>query len=89
MIGSLILGFFVFLLTKPFCYDESVRKNSPQKSNLHTVQTIIESFAVNHKGYYPKNFQILKKKLEMYRKCLESKKGIWNQPKKKSNGTYR
>lgn len=66
MISSFLflLGFVflsIYLSSLSFFYNNSSHENSNQKENLHTIQTIVETFAVDHKGIYPKNFQVLEK----------------------------
>lgn len=40
-------------------------------ANMHTIQTMVETYAVDHQGIYPANFQILKQE------ASQTGKGYW------------
>ncbi|MFN8673288.1 MAG: hypothetical protein U0457_14550 [Candidatus Sericytochromatia bacterium] len=60
----LIVLFSIFLLNKSVFATQQRAKVASVKSNMHTFQTIVETYSVDYEGLYPKNVEDLKKAAE-------------------------
>lgn len=75
-----ILLQFLFIISIPsFIQAETRAKISSIKSNMHNLQTMLETYTSNHNGFYPKNIQELENEkylIELKNPCDGSKEKI-------------
>ena len=73
-----LILFHVFIINSMF-YPEWNHTRSPAsriKANMHTLQTMIETYAIDYKGKYPRNIEELKKDADLPYKNYW--KELWN-----------
>lgn len=75
-IVSLLVVFIIFMSLPNFISDGGRSKVSSVKANAHTLQTMLETYAVDFKGIYPPNIKALeieaKKNVNPYWKELKN-----------------